>query len=88
MLIIVSLWTIIMLLCKCLPLSRNEREINMSEIIVIIAAVIIALFMTVKPEMFVLNEARRTPKFLKSLRAIGMSVCIVLLAIFIVEYIL
>ena len=77
-----------MLLCKCLPLSRNEREINMSEIIVIIVAVIIALIMAIKPEMFVFNEARRTPKFIKSLRAIGMSVSIVLLALFVVEYIL
>ena len=60
----------------------------MSEIIVIIVAVIIALIMAIKPEMFVFNEARRTPKFIKSLRAIGMSVSIVLLALFVVEYIL
>lgn len=59
----------------------------MSEFIVIFAAVAIALIMVVKPEMFVFNEAHRTPRFLKSLRAIGMSVAIVLLAMFIATYI-
>ncbi|MBQ7050173.1 MAG: hypothetical protein IJN87_06025 [Firmicutes bacterium] len=60
----------------------------MSEIIVVAVAIVIALIMAIKPEMFVLNEARRTPKFIKSIRAIGMSVAIVLLAMFAAEYIL
>jgi len=60
----------------------------MSEIIVVAVAIIVALIMTIKPEMFVLNEAHRTPNFLKSIRFIGMSVAIVLLAMFAAEYIL
>ena len=60
----------------------------MSELIVVFTAIAIALIMTIKPEMFVFNEARRTPKFIKSIRAIGMSVAIVLLAMFAAEYIL
>ena len=60
----------------------------MSEIIVVAVAIVIALIMAIKPEMFVLSEARRTPKFIKSIRAIGMSVAIVLLAMFAAEYIL
>ena len=60
----------------------------MSELIVVFAAIAIAMLMTIKPEMFVLNEKRRTPKFIKSIRAIGMSVAIVLLAMFAAEYIL
>lgn len=60
----------------------------MSELIVVFVAVAVALIMAFKPEMFVLSEARRTPRFLKSIRFIGMSVAIVLLAMFAAEYIL
>ena len=60
----------------------------MSEIIVVAVAIVVALIMAVKPEMFVLSEARRSPKFLQSIRFIGMSVAIVLLAMFAAEYIL
>lgn len=58
----------------------------MSEIIVVLAAIFIALLMVVKPEMFVLNEKHRTPKFVRSIKFIGMSVAIVLLALFAAEY--
>ena len=58
----------------------------MSEIIVVFVAVVIALLMALKPEMFVLNEKRRTPKFIKAIKSIGISVSIVLLAMFAAEY--
>jgi hypothetical protein len=58
----------------------------MSEIIVVFVAVVIALLMAIKPEMFVLNEKRRTPKFIKAIKSIGISVSIVLLAMFAAEY--
>lgn len=60
----------------------------MSEIIVVLVAIVVALLMVVKPEMFVLNERHRTPKFIKSIKFIGMAVAIVLLAMFAAEYIL
>ena len=60
----------------------------MSEIIVVLVAIVLALIMAIKPEMFVLSEERRTPKFLKAIRSIGMSVAIVLLAMFAAYYIL
>lgn len=59
----------------------------MSELFVVFAAVLIAMLMVVKPEMFVLNEKRRTKNFIKAIRAIGMSVAIVLLALFAAEHI-
>ena len=58
----------------------------MSELIVVFAAILIAMLMAIKPEMFVLNEKRRTPKFIKAIRYIGLSVAIVLLAMFAAEY--
>lgn len=53
-----------------------------SELFVIFAAIAIALLMAVKPEMFILNEEKRTPKFVKVIKSIGMSVAIVLLTWF------
>lgn len=58
----------------------------MSELIVIFAAIAISLLMAIKPEMFILNEKRRTPDFVKAIKYIGMSVCIVLLAMFAATY--
>ena len=60
----------------------------MSELIVVFAAIAIAILMAIKPEMFVFDEKRRTPKLIKSIKAIGMSFAIVLLAMFAAEYIL
>ena len=64
----------------------NQGEKDMSELLVVIAAIAIAITMAIKPELFVLNSAHRSPKFVKSLRAIGISVSIVLLAMMAVEY--
>lgn len=58
----------------------------MSELLVVIVAVIISLLMSFKPEMFVLNEAHRSPELVKAIKYIGMSVSIVLLAMFAAEY--
>ena len=58
----------------------------MSELIVIFAAIAISLLMAIKPEMFILNEKRRTTDFVKAIKYIGMSVCIVLLAMFAATY--
>ena len=58
----------------------------MSEIIVVIVAFIAAIIMAIKPEMFVINPEHRTPKFVRSIKFIGMSVAIVLLALFAAEY--
>ena len=60
----------------------------MSEIIVVLVAIVIALLMAIKPEMFILDEARRTPKFVRSIKYIGISVAIVLLAMFATTYLL
>ena len=65
----------------------NQGEMKMSELLVVIAAVAIALTMAIKPELFVLNSAHRSPKFVKALRSIGISVSIVLLAMMAAEYI-
>lgn len=59
-----------------------------SELFVIFAAVAIALLMAVKPEMFILSEAKRTPKFIKAIKSIGMAVAIVLLTWFLATYLL
>ena len=58
----------------------------MSELLVVFVAIAIALLMVIKPEMFVLDEKRRTPRFIKAIKSIGMSVCIVLLALFAATY--
>jgi hypothetical protein len=58
----------------------------MSELFIVIVAIAIAMLMTIKPEMFVLNKSHG-PKFVKSIRYIGMSVAIVLLAMMAAEYI-
>ncbi len=58
----------------------------MSEIIVVCVAIIVAMLMAFKPEMFILDEKRRTPRLVKAFRFIGMSVAIVLLAMFAAEY--
>lgn len=58
----------------------------MSELLVVFVAIAIALLMVIKPEMFVLDEKRRTPKFIKAIKGIGMSVCIVLLALLAATY--
>ena len=60
----------------------------MSEIIVIVVAFIAAIVMAIKPEMFVINPEHRTPKFVRAIKYIGISVCIVLSAMFIATYIL
>ena len=58
----------------------------MSEIVVVLVAIVIALMMAVKPEMFILNESHRSPRLIRSIKYIGISVCIVLLAMFLAEY--
>lgn len=60
----------------------------MSEIIVVVVAFVVAFVMAFKPEMFVINPEHRTPKFVRSIKYIGISVCIVLSAMFIANYIL
>ena len=58
----------------------------MSELFVVFAAIAISLLMAVKPEMFIIDESRRTPRFVKAIKNIGMSVCIVLVAMFAATY--
>ena len=60
----------------------------MSEIIVVVVAFVAAFLMAFKPEMFVIHPEHRTPKFVRSIKYIGISVCIVLSAMFIANYIL
>ena len=57
-----------------------------SELFVIFAAIAIALLMAIKPEMFILNEAKRTPRFVKVIKSLGMAVAIVLLTWFLATY--
>lgn len=61
-------------------------ENKMSELLVVFVAIALALLMAIKPEMFVLNEKRRTPRFIKAIKNIGISVCIVLLAMLAATY--
>lgn len=50
-----------------------------SELWIIFLALAVALLMAIKPEMFILNPAHRTPGFTRSLKYIGMSVSLVFL---------
>ena len=58
----------------------------MSELVVVLIAIALSLLMAIKPEMFVLNEKHRSPSFLRSIKYIGISVSIVLLAMFAANY--
>lgn len=58
----------------------------MSELFVVFAAIAVSLIMAIKPEMFVFNESHRSPKFIRSIKYIGISVCIVLVAMLIIEF--
>ena len=70
------------MLCR---IQEKEWSFSMSEYIVVFVAIVVALIMAIKPEMFVINEARRTPGFIKALKGIGLSVCIVLVAMLIIN---
>ena len=59
-------------------MRRREHTMN-SQPVVVVIALIIALLMAIKPEMFVINPAHRTPKFIRSIKYIGMAVSIVFL---------
>ena len=62
------------------PIPGEWREETMnSQLIVILLALAIALLMAFKPEMFVPNPDHRTPRFVRGLKYVGMSVSIVLL---------
>ena len=50
-----------------------------SQLWVVIAAIVIALLMAVKPEMFILNPDHRSFRMVRGIKRIGMSVAIVLL---------
>ena len=50
-----------------------------SQPVVVVIALIIALLMAIKPEMFIFNPAHRTPGFTRSIKYIGMAVSIVFL---------
>jgi len=58
----------------------------MSEIVIVIVAIVVALLMAIKPEMFILNEEHRSPKLVRGIKYIGVSVSIVLLSMFFAEY--
>ena len=60
----------------------------MSELVVVLIAIALSLLMAIKPEMFVLNEKHRSPSFVKAIKYIGISVSIVLLAMFAANYLL
>ncbi len=49
-----------------------------SQILVVVAALVIALTMAIKPEMCIPNPKHRTPSFIHGIKYIGMSVAIVL----------
>ena len=50
-----------------------------SQPVVVVIALIIALLMAIKPEMFIINPAHRTPSFTRAIKYIGMAVSIVFL---------
>ncbi len=50
-----------------------------SELWVVIAAIVVALLMAIKPEMFILNPDHRSFRMVRAIKRIGMSVAIVLL---------
>ncbi|MBQ2959758.1 MAG: hypothetical protein IJE09_00860 [Oscillospiraceae bacterium] len=58
----------------------------MSELFVVFAAIAISLLMAVKPEMFIIDESRRTPRFVKAIKNIGKSVCFVMLVMLAANY--
>ena len=48
-----------------------------SQLLIVFVALAIALLMAFKPEMFVLNPDHRTPRLVRSIKYIGLSVSIV-----------
>ena len=50
-----------------------------SQIVVVLLALVVALLMAIKPELFIINPDHRTPRFLHNIKYVGMSVSIVFL---------
>ena len=50
-----------------------------SQFWIIIVALVVALIMAIKPEMFILNPDHRTKTFTRSIKYVGMSVSFVLI---------
>ena len=62
------------------PFPEKWREETMnSQIVVVLLALVVALMMAIKPELFVINPDHRTPRFLHNIKYVGMSVSIVFL---------
>ena len=62
------------------PFPEKWREETMnSQIVVVLLALVVALLMAIKPELFVINPDHRTPRFLHNIKYVGMSVSIVFL---------
>ena len=60
------------------PEKWREKTMN-SQIIVVLLALVIALLMAIKPDLFVINPDHRTPRFLHNIKYVGMSVSLVFL---------
>ena len=50
-----------------------------SQIWVVAAAILVALIMALKPEMFIPNPSHRTPRFIAVIKSIGTAVAAVLI---------
>ena len=62
------------------PFPEKWREETMnSQIVVVLLALVVALLMAIKPDLFVINPDHRTPRFLHNIKYVGMSVSIVFL---------
>ena len=62
------------------PFPEKWREETMNaQIVVVLLALVVALLMAIKPELFVINPDHRTPRFLHNIKYVGMSVSIVFL---------
>ena len=59
-----------------------------SQLWVVIAALVIALIMAFKPEMFIINPEHRSFRMVRAVKLIGMSVSIMLLVWFVISLIL
>ncbi len=57
-----------------------------SQSIVVFMALIVALVMAFKPEMFILNPDHRTPSFVRSIKYIGMAVSLVFLVWLLISF--
>jgi hypothetical protein len=59
-----------------------------SQLWIVIAAIVLALIMAVKPEMFIINPDHRSFRMVRAVKLIGMSVSIMLLVWIVVSLIL